>query len=333
MNAQEQQPVKGETAISRRRFLGVTASVAGGALFRSAAAGASGRALATYGNAAVSAVVEVRSNRVVEARTVHPALPGEMLEKALTTLTGKGSGAEAWHEILKADDVVGLKFNRSGQQVIGTTEAMAEAVVTSLVESGWRSDQIICIEAPKGVADRLETARPLAGYDSTPSHFASGTDQLALVLSQVTALIDIPYLKTHHIAGLTCAMKNLSHGLIKHPARFHKNGCAPYIADIVGLPQIRDKLRLCLVDALRVVFAGGPEATARTISDEGVLLASRDPVATDTVALGLLNDVRKQQRLPPIEAPNGMLGYLTMATRQGLGVSAAHRIDLARVAP
>ena len=101
MNTEEQQPAQGEATISRRRFLGVTASVAGGALLRSAAAGASDRAPATSGSAVVSAVVDVPSNRVVEGSTVHPALPGEMLEKALTTLTGTGSGPEAWHEILR----------------------------------------------------------------------------------------------------------------------------------------------------------------------------------------------------------------------------------------
>ena len=332
MNNKDNAPASRQPTVDRRRFLGITASVAGGAILSRAVVRAAERVEGTPAASATSVVVEVRSDGVVIGPTVHRALPREMLGKALTTLTGTGSESDAWHHILRADDVVALKFNRSGQQIIGTSQAMAEAVVTSLIESGWRPDRIICIEAPEDVARRLGTTRPMAGYDPTPCDFGSGSDQLASVLNQVTALISIPYLKTHRMAGLTCAMKNLSHGLVKHPARFHSDGCAPYIADIVALPQIRDKLRLCLVDALRVVFADGPEARASTISDEGVLLVSRDPVAIDTVGLGLANDVRKRKQLAPIQLPGGKLDYLTLAARRGLGVSTPYNIDLVRVA-
>ena len=95
---------------------------------------------------------------------------------------------------------------------------------------------------------------------------------------------------------------------------------------------MRDKLRLCLVDALRVVYADGPEATAETISDEGVLLVSKDPVAIDTVGLGLVNDIRKRKQLAPIQLPGGKLNYLTLGARRGLGVSTPYNIDLVRVA-
>ncbi|MCH7838899.1 MAG: DUF362 domain-containing protein [Planctomycetes bacterium] len=332
MNGKDNASASHEPAVDRRRFLGITASLAGGAILPRAVVQAAQRVESGSTASATSAVVEVQSDKVVVGPTVHPALPGEMLGKALTALTGAQSESDAWHHILRAGDVVALKFNRSAQQVIGTSSAMAEAVVTSLVEAGWRSDRIVCIEAPEGVARRLGTTQPMAGYEHTTSDFGSGSDQFAAVLNQVTALISIPYLKTHRMAGLTCSMKNLSHGLVKHPARFHRDGCAPFIADIVAHPQIRDKLRLCLVDAFRVVYADGPEATAETISDEGVLLVSKDPVAIDTVGLGLVNDIRKRKQLAPIQLPGGKQNYLTLAARRGLGISTPYNIDLVRVA-
>jgi hypothetical protein len=253
-----------------------------------------------------------------------------MLQGTLTSLTDTPTIAQAWRSLLHRDDVIGLKFNRSGQQTIATTAVLADALITSLVDAGWRADQIVCIEAPPGVEARAGTRPAHTGHDTKATDFGSGSDQLASVLNEVTALIDIPYLKTHNIAGMSCALKNLSHGLVKHPARFHDNGCSPFVADIVATPQIRAKLRLCLVDALRVVYDRGPEATAETISNEGVLMASRDPVATDALGLALLNDVRRQRNLDPIAPSAENLGYLAAAQQIGLGVARWHEIELLR---
>jgi hypothetical protein len=253
-----------------------------------------------------------------------------MLEKALLALTNAENPAQAWSSILKPNDVIGIKFNRCGQEVLGTTDTVAEVLTTSLVEAGWKPDQIVCIEAPMSTTQRLVTRPPQPGYAKAVVDFGSGCDQLASVLSQVTALINVPFLKTHNIAGMSCALKNLSHGFVKHPARYHRRGCSPYIADIVGLTEIRGKLRLCLVDALRVVYDRGPEATAETISPEGLLLASFDPVATDTVGLSIINDIRQRNGLGPVATSAADLEYLAAAHRGGLGIVLSHGIDLVR---
>lgn len=280
-----------------------------------------------------SRVVHVQSPYAVLGPDVHRPLLGEMLETALTSLTGKPTIGAAWRAILKPDDTIGLKFNRIGQEIIATTDTVADTIITSLVETGWRPEQIVCIEAPAGTDARHGTVPPRGGYALRATDFGSGTDELASVLGQITALIDVPFLKTHNIAGMTCALKNLSHGLVRHPARYHKNGGSPYIGDIVATPAIRTKLRLCLVDALRVVFEGGPVASARTLADEGILLASFDPVATDAVGLAILNDVRQRHELPPVaRSPEG-LAYLSAAHRRGLGSAVWHGIELRRLRP
>ncbi len=318
---------------SRRRFLGVAASVAGGSLLRSVPSAAASDRLQMPSGVPPSRVVHIRSPYAIVGPEVHRPLLGEMLEKALTSLTGAPTIRQAWLSMLKPDDVIGLKFNRSSQKIIATTNAMADVLIASLVEAGWRPDQIVCIEAPEGIEVRRGTARARRGYASRATDFGSGEDQLASVLSQVTALVDVPFLKTHNIAGMTCALKNLSHGLVKHPARYHRNGCSPYIADIVAATPIRSKLRLCLVDALRVVYDGGPIATAGTIADEGILLVSQDPVATDTVGLAILNDIRQRYELTPVARSADDLGYLAAAHRRGLGIAVWHGIELARLKP
>lgn len=322
---------KQPASVSRRRFLGVVASVAGGAVLRSARGATGEPRLHVPPGLEPSKVVVAQNSRLVNGPDVHRALLGETFEQMLLALTGKSSTKEAWGTILRPDDVVGLKFNRSGQDVIRTTTAMADALVASLVDAGWGLERIVLVEAPPGFAERAGTQPPWPGYDSHATDFGSGSDQFASVLRQITALISVPFLKTHNIAGMTCALKNLSHGLIKHPARYHANGCSPYIADVVASSPIRSKLRLALVDAMRVVYDGGPRATAVTLGDEGALLISRDPVAADSVALEILNRTRERHGLEPIAASAAEIPYLAAAHERGLGIAVRHATDVVRI--
>jgi len=325
--------MRADRSVTRRRFLGVAAGLAGGGALHAAGSPTAEDELQVPPGRAPSRVVEVRAPHVVRGPKIHETLLREMLDRLVQSLTDKTSTRGAWRSILRQDDVIGLKFNRSGQNQIGTSGAVARVVVASLAEAGWPPDRVVCIEAPADVEASLGTTPARAGYETVATHFESGSDQLATVLNQVTALINIPYLKTHNITGITGALKNLSHGLIKHPARFHGNGCSPFIADIVALPRIRGKLRLCLVDALRVAYDGGPERIAEALDDAGVLLASTDPVATDAVGLAVINELRRRRELPRIARSAADLGFLADAHRRNLGVAVVHGIDLVRVEP
>lgn len=318
------------TQPTRRRFIGTTLTVAGASLFGRTNAGETESKLLVPLGTPRSRVVRTRSDEAAVGATVHRALLREMIASSVTQLTGSQTANAAWRTMLAPEDVIGIKFNRSGATQIGTSSAMADGLISSLLDAGWSADQIVCIEPAEGVEERFGTTPAASGYDSREVAFGSGRDQLAKVLDQVTALINVPFLKTHNIAGITCAMKNLSHGLIKHPARFHRNGCSPYIADIVALPQIQSKLRLCLVDALRVVYDGGPVPTTGAVSNEGILLASTDPVAADSVGLATLNEVRRRMEFPPVARTAADIGHLAAAHRRGLGVALSHGIDLIR---
>jgi len=269
-----------------------------------------------------------RSRFAIDGPIVHPEMFRELLEAAVAGLLGTPSLSEAWKKLFRPDDIIGLKFNQSGQDVIATTATVAEIFVDSLVRAGFSTRQIVCIEAPASSAVHEVTTPAAKGYGTVSEDFVSGSDEFARVLSQVTAIINIPYLKTHNITGLTCALKNLSHGLVKHPARYHKNGCCPYIADINLHPRIRKKVRLCVVDALRVVFDRGPEASASTLSNEGILLATTDPVAADTVGLTILNEIRAARGLQPVARSAAQVAYLADAHRKGLGIAARHGIHV-----
>ena len=115
----------GPSGVSRRGFLGVAASLTGGAAWQSVRAAQGERRLRLKPDQPISRVVLAREKHLIDGPTVHRGLLAETLEAMLISLTGKSTAKEAWQTILKPDDVIGLKFNRSGQSVIRTSSAMA----------------------------------------------------------------------------------------------------------------------------------------------------------------------------------------------------------------
>ncbi len=325
------EPARLPHGTTRRDFLAVTAGIASTPLLGRFAAHAAPRRLDLAPGQASARVALARSRMALDGPKVHVAHTRELLESSLMKLTETHTPRDAWHAIVKPEDIIGLKFNGSGQRLIGTSDAMAGIIVGSLVDAGWKASRLVCIEAPEPTTLRLGTLSATRGFDRTPTRFASGEDQFASWLIQVTAIISIPFLKTHNICTLTCSLKNLSHAAVKHPARFHDHNCSPYIPDIVAAPIIREKLRLAIVDALRVVYVDGPVASSRNLSDAGGIIVGRDLVATDAVGLAMLNDVRQRRDLPPIADSPEDVPYLVAAHTSGLGIAAPHGIDLLRI--
>jgi len=317
-----------DLCVTRRRFLRTAAVLAGGSCLPSGPATGNPSVGRVAAFAEDARVVRIGSHYVVDGPQVHGPVLREMFEEALKALAGEPSPEKAWRRFLHPNDVIGLKFNQSGQQLIATSRQVAETLIGSLLGAGWSADQLVCIEAPPRIASKFRTRPAIDGYSRSVTDFGSGSDQLAAVLDQVTAMINIPFLKTHQIAGMSCGLKNLSHGLIKHPARFHSNGCSPYIADIVALPAIKDKLRLTIVDALRVVFDRGPRPTADTIHDAGTLILSADALAGDAIGLLTLNDIRQENNLEAVYRAAPDAGYLAAAAKRGLGALSQGQIEL-----
>ncbi|MGB0715790.1 MAG: DUF362 domain-containing protein [Phycisphaerae bacterium] len=329
-----------QSDISRRRFLHGTAATIGGLASTTAAT-----ALAQTGarqsesksnveplvlspNVSRSRVVHIRSQFAHEGYVVHTHMFRELLETTITQLVGADDLPSCWNKLFRKSDVIGIKFNRSGQDVLATTDIVAHTIVETLLEAGFQSKQIACLELPRRSELRKRTLAVMPGFEREPSKFASGEDQLSNFLNQVTAIINVPFLKTHNIAKMTCTLKNLSHGLTKHPANFHGNHCTPFIADICNIPKIKDKVKLHLVDALRVVYDGGPSAQTGTIGEHSGLIASRDPVACDAVGFGILNQFRESYGLHPIAESLAHVPYLADAHRKNLGVAVPHGMDL-----
>lgn len=109
-------------------------------------------------------------------------------------------------------------------------------------------------------------------------------------LIEADAWINIPILKNHGGAKMTCAMKNYM-GIVWDRRAFHQNDMQQCIADICTWEK---KPVLHIVDAYRILFQNGPQGkSAADVASVKSLIVSTDIVAIDTAALGLFNQVKK----------------------------------------
>ncbi len=180
----------------------------------------------------------------------------------------------------------------------------------------------------KGASSQIETEfegfkdDPVAGYDrdafvrmdlvhlgEDPKDDRQFRSHLGRLLTRtVNKVVAIPCLKDHRSAGITGALKNISHGSVNNVARSHANHftnvCGLFIPQIVSHPVLRSKFVLQIMDGVRGLYHGGPGARhdGRWAWDYNGLLLATDPVALDHVQLNIIDAKRKLEDLPPVAA-------------------------------
>jgi hypothetical protein len=129
-----------------------------------------------------------------------------------------------------------------------------------------------------------------------------------LVTKTVNKIVAIPVLKDHGSAGVTGALKNMSHGTVNNVARSHSNAftnvCNQFIPQMVTHPIIRQKFVLHIMDGIRGVYQGGPfsRENGRWTWEHNAILLATDPVALDHVEWDLIDAARASRKLPPVAA-------------------------------
>lgn len=261
-----------------------------------------------------SRVVDIVSGRVLRASTPDKDILWEQLSQGLQALTRTNDLKQAWQTVLGDAKRIAIKFNSVAATVLDTTDVFTRVLMKGLGQAGYGPTKITLVEAPPYLAKQLGTRQPARGWGEAIA-VGEELEQLANYLHEADAIINVPFLKTHQIAGMSCCLKNLSHALIRRPARYHANGCSPYVAQVIAAKEVHSRLKLNLVNALRIVVENGPEATEKDIHNEGRLLLGHDPVAVDSVGLELLADRRRQRGL----SDNLTVAYLAAAEELGLG--------------
>ncbi len=179
-----------------------------------------------------------------------------------------------------------------------------------------------------------ELARHVVGYDPdvfttmgycAPEHSKHDDrrfrSHLSLIVSRlVNKVINLPVLKDHRSAGVTLALKNLSHGMNNNVARSHlaniahgfgplsrrvtgPNQCNTFIPQCVAQHRLREKVTLHILDGLIGVYEGGPGSwnqTWGTWRHQGLFFAT-DPVALDHVGWDRIDAKRAEMGWPAVE--------------------------------
>ncbi|HEX3451297.1 MAG TPA: DUF362 domain-containing protein [Isosphaeraceae bacterium] len=132
-----------------------------------------------------------------------------------------------------------------------------------------------------------------------------------LVTKTLNKIVAIPVVKDHGSAGVTGALKNMSHGTVNNVNRSHStpftNVCNQFIPQMVSHPMIRQKFVLQIMDGIRGVYQGGPFARREgkwTWENNSIFFAT-DPVALDHVEWDIVDAQRLKQNLPPVAAAGG----------------------------
>jgi hypothetical protein len=219
---------------------------------------------------------------------------------------------------------------------------VAHAVADALVRAGVKPSNVIIWDRATG--DLLKSGykinrdgpgvRVLANdgvWEDRPTRQGQFEGRLTRIITeQITALINVPVIKDHGIAGITAALKN-HYGSFDNPGRHHGNHCDPYLADLNAIPAIRDKTRLVVLDALRPMADGGPGLRRDSLWDFYSLVVSRDPVAVDYFAWKTIDERRAQTGLKSLAESGREPKWIATAARYGLGTDDPARMDIVRI--
>ena len=258
-----------------------------------------------------STVVVVRNDDLTRVGRPDQATIKQMLDAAVPSALGVASADAAWQMLFKPNDTVGIKVNCIAPRVSSHSE-LAHAIADSLMAVGVPAEQIIIWDREdrelelsgytintNGPGVRCYGTKPSVGYGEELVKARSVGARLSKILSrQCTTTVNVPVLKDHNIAGLSLGLKNYF-GVIPNPNKFHGSNCDPYVADLNMAPQIREKNKLVICDAITVLYEGGPtNCKPRYMWDYNGLIIGTDPVAVDQIGLMLLEEKRVSEGLP-----------------------------------
>jgi uncharacterized protein (DUF362 family) len=161
--------------------------------------------------------------------------------------------------------------------------------------------------------------------------------KLNRILTEVNAFVSIPKMKHHLTACVTHSMKNLI-GIV--PLQYYGSGWRKNLHDGITLNDRQDLQRaicdlnmarpihLAVIDGIKTADGGElPTATTFVPKAYNLLLAGKDPVATDSIAsLQMGNDPEAEQLLRPDRT--ACLNYLALAREKGIGTNLLSEIQV-----
>ena len=230
------------------------------------------------------------------------AVLAAMLDDAVAALLGVSSAAAAWRQLIRADDVVGVKSNV--WKYLPTPPALEAAISERLAGVGVKPGDV-------AVDDRGVLDNP--------------------VFKRASALVNVRPMRTHHWSGLGTCLKNYIM-FVRRP-RTTTARLAPGSGRSGPTPRWWGRTRLNVLVMLTPQFHGvGPHGFSPAYTwPYGGLIVGTDPVAVDATGARIIQAHRNLhfgEERPLEPKPH----HIVVAdTVYGLGVSDSARIEVVRL--
>jgi uncharacterized protein (DUF362 family) len=297
----------------------------------------------------------------VEGGVIRAGMVARMVDAVVQTIAGKPDIASAWRVFVDPKDRVGIKVSAAGAPVSSTHAEVVAAVAAGLVAAGVDAKNIVIwdrlgrdieLAGYEQLAARYKVTSTDAegGYDDKAKLLAavmgkliigdvefgrkrgdqvSSTSHVSRVLGGVDKVVHVPALADSMHSGVRGALAGMVLDNLDNWRRLARppHYGDPYLPEIYTDPRLGGKVVLTILDALRPQYAGGPFPGAEFSVNYGAIFASRDPVAIDATGMRLLDDFRKDARLPALSK---ITRWLDSAEALGLGRADDAQIELVR---
>jgi len=225
-----------------------------------------------------------------------------MLDEGLVKLTGMKFREDAWAQIFKPNDVLGIKTNVWTH--LPTPRELENLLKEKAIGMGVIPEKI-------SINDR--------GVKNDP------------VFQKSTALINVRPMRTHNWSGVGSLLKNYITFAEDLPA-YHPDSCAD-LAKLHNLPVTKGKTRLNILVMFTPLFHGvGPHHyNKKYVWNYYGLIMGFDPVAVDSTGLRILQAKRKEYfgEDQPLNPP---AKHIMLAdTRHKLGTADPGKIELIKL--
>lgn len=260
--------------------------------------------------------------------------PEVMLDKALEALGGIGKYVKKGQKVVIKPNI---GWDRTPELAGNTNPKLIKALVQKCLAAGAEKVTVFdhtcdnwqkCYET-SGIAAAAKEAGAIVmpGNDekyyketAIPGGVSLKSAKIHESLIDADVWINVPVLKNHGGAKMTCAMKNYM-GIVWDRQFFHKNDLQQCIADICTWQK---KPVLNIVDAYRIMHQNGPQGkSAADVAMLKSMIVSSNIVAADTAALRLFNQVKNLD----MEA----VGHIGKGETLKLGTSNLDKITIKRI--
>lgn len=291
-------------------------------------------------------VVISRSSSLTHAdRNINTGKLIKLLDNGMMAFFDKNTIEEAWRCVVRKEEVIGIKVNCLSGKYGGTHPVLVDAISERLMQLGVRSENIIIWDrsnedleeggyniAYKG--NRIKCfGNEIVGFTSDFEIFGSAASLVTKTITQFCdAVINVPVMKDHGIAGITMSLKNMF-GAIHNPNKYHQNVGDPFIPDVYMLPSIRKKIRFTICDAIRGQYEGGPSYMPQWSWPYNGLIMGTDPVAIDYTGWQIIEEQRLLKGIKSLKATGREPTYIATAadSDHNLGINDPERIDIINI--